>query len=274
MDDNDLPTSSRKKLKAHHIKDSTMDDEPASNMSSASHLQPAIIEKSDDKDRLDKEVQCGIIEFVSPHLPGFTGILKKRYTDFLVNEILPNGQVIHLNNLQKPSDHGQLSTTASKNPQEQDSRQANTVEENPRPQFVSTNLNKVEETSRKRETVYMRHGADSLSLVDRKENLHGEGQAGSEARKPLGPDSKHSETGVSHLDEEQDVASTKGSEIPPTRNAEPAEGPCAMQSGIAGTVGGWQAYAESNTNGEGSAKSSFQVNPYFPYNGYSSVLSI
>ena len=251
-----------------------MDDEPASNMSSASHIQPAIIETSDDKDKIDKEVQCGIIEYVSPHLPGFTGILKKRYTDFLVNEILPNGQVIHLDNLQKPSDHSQLSTTASKNPQDQHSRQANPLEENPRPQFVSTNLNKVDETSRKRETVHMRYGPDSLSLVDPNENLHAEGQAGSEALKPLGSDSKHSETGVSHLDEEQDAASTKDSEIPPTRNAEPAEGPCATQPGLTGTVGGWQAYAESNTSGEGSAKSSFQVNPCFPYHGYSSVLFI
>ncbi|KAL8889091.1 MAG: hypothetical protein Q9215_003590 [Flavoplaca cf. flavocitrina] len=260
MDDNDLPTSPRKKLKARHTKDSTMDDEPASNMSSASHIQqPARIETSDEQDRLDKEVQCGIVEYIGPHLPGFAGILKKRYTDFLVNEILPNGQVIHLDNLQKPSDHGQLSTTASKNPQEQHSRQANPLEEKPRPQFVSTNLNKVDETSRKRETVYMRHGADSLSLVDRNENLHGEGRAGSEALKPLGSDSKHSETGVSHLNEEQDAASTKESKIPPTRNAEPAESPCATQPGLTGTVGGWQAYAESNTNGEGLAKSSFQL---------------
>ncbi|MCJ1252058.1 hypothetical protein MMC30_009296 [Trapelia coarctata] len=44
----------------------------------------------------NKEEDVGIIEFVSPDLTGFTGILKKRYTDFLVNEILPNGEVVHL----------------------------------------------------------------------------------------------------------------------------------------------------------------------------------
>ncbi|KAI9875119.1 MAG: hypothetical protein M1830_008864, partial [Pleopsidium flavum] len=63
--------------------------------------------------QLQKEADVGITEFVSPDLPGFTGILKKRsiqdmvkistYTDFLVNEILPSGQVIHLENLKAPA---------------------------------------------------------------------------------------------------------------------------------------------------------------------------
>ena len=67
-------------------------------------------------DRYSKESACGITEFVSPDLLGFSGILKKRfvfsiatidvslshmhrYTDFLVNEILPSGEVVHLDNL-------------------------------------------------------------------------------------------------------------------------------------------------------------------------------
>ena len=65
-----------------------------------------------------KEAACGITEFVSPDLLGFSGILKKRYafsilnlnnrsntnryTDFLVNEILPSGAVVHLDNLKPP----------------------------------------------------------------------------------------------------------------------------------------------------------------------------
>ncbi|KAL2054063.1 hypothetical protein ABVK25_005602 [Lepraria finkii] len=53
-------------------------------------------------DQQTKEAASGITEFVSPDLLGFTGILKKRYTDFLVNEILPSGQVIHLGNLKAP----------------------------------------------------------------------------------------------------------------------------------------------------------------------------
>ena len=70
-------------------------------------------------DTSGKEAACGITEFVSPELLGFSGILKKRYdfrivfiptltnlhryTDFLVNEILPSGEVVHLDNLKAPS---------------------------------------------------------------------------------------------------------------------------------------------------------------------------
>ncbi|EED22330.1 pseudouridine synthase TruD/Pus7, putative [Talaromyces stipitatus ATCC 10500] len=49
-----------------------------------------------------REVDVGITEFVSADIPGFEGILKKRYTDFLVNEILPSGEVLHLQNLNVP----------------------------------------------------------------------------------------------------------------------------------------------------------------------------
>ncbi|WEW54618.1 multisubstrate pseudouridine synthase 7 [Emydomyces testavorans] len=50
-----------------------------------------------------KEAEVGITEYVCPNLPGFSGILKKRYTDFLVNEILPSGQVLHLRDLEVPA---------------------------------------------------------------------------------------------------------------------------------------------------------------------------
>ncbi|EEP78080.1 conserved hypothetical protein [Uncinocarpus reesii 1704] len=50
-----------------------------------------------------KEAEVGITGFVCPDLPGFSGILKKRYTDFLVNEILPSGQVLHLQDLKVPA---------------------------------------------------------------------------------------------------------------------------------------------------------------------------
>ena len=69
-------------------------------------------------DCYNKEAACGITEFVSPDLLGFSGVLKKRYaflittigslskihryTDFLVNEILPSGEVVHLDNLRAP----------------------------------------------------------------------------------------------------------------------------------------------------------------------------
>ena len=77
MDDLDLQGSPRKKLKAEHISlDGAMEDlgtAPTESMPDA----PPIEENSPDT-RLSKEAECGITEFVSPNLPGFTGVLKKR----------------------------------------------------------------------------------------------------------------------------------------------------------------------------------------------------
>ncbi|KAL1989680.1 hypothetical protein VTN49DRAFT_6877 [Thermomyces lanuginosus] len=53
-----------------------------------------------------REAQVGITEFVSTDVPGFEGVLKKRYSDFLVNEILPSGEVLHLRSLQVPESMG------------------------------------------------------------------------------------------------------------------------------------------------------------------------
>ncbi|KAJ5458637.1 Pseudouridine synthaseTruD [Penicillium sp. IBT 31633x] len=50
-----------------------------------------------------KEVEVGITEFVSNDTEGFSGILKKRYTDFLVNEITTTGEVVHLRNMDAPN---------------------------------------------------------------------------------------------------------------------------------------------------------------------------
>lgn len=85
----------------------------------ASEAQSAPTDVADAQDdRYSKEAACGITEFVSPDLLGFSGILKKRYilliatirnqsnirryTDFLVNEILPSGDVVHIDNLKAP----------------------------------------------------------------------------------------------------------------------------------------------------------------------------
>lgn len=45
---------------------------------------------------LEREVRAGITEYVCPDNLGFTGVLKQRYTDFLVNEIGLDGRVLHL----------------------------------------------------------------------------------------------------------------------------------------------------------------------------------
>ncbi|KAI5368077.1 Putative pseudouridine synthase, TruD, pseudouridine synthase, catalytic domain superfamily [Septoria linicola] len=49
-----------------------------------------------DRDQSAQEQAVGISTFVRPDVPGFSCIVKQRYTDFLVNEVLPNGQVLHL----------------------------------------------------------------------------------------------------------------------------------------------------------------------------------
>ncbi|CAK1361934.1 Multisubstrate pseudouridine synthase 7 [Cercospora beticola] len=49
-----------------------------------------------DRDQQAQELAVGISTFVRPDVPGFSCILKQRYTDFLVNEVLPDGKVLHL----------------------------------------------------------------------------------------------------------------------------------------------------------------------------------
>ncbi|KAL9103705.1 MAG: hypothetical protein Q9187_008978, partial [Circinaria calcarea] len=96
MDDQDLPSSPRKKLKMEqgHISNSTMGLDTT--------IDALPLQQEHHESQLSKEAEVGITEFVTPDLLGFTGILKKRYTDFLVNEILPSGQVVHLDNLKAP----------------------------------------------------------------------------------------------------------------------------------------------------------------------------
>ncbi|KAH8322170.1 hypothetical protein KR059_006688 [Drosophila kikkawai] len=48
------------------------------------------------------ENQVGITEFTNPDAPGFTGILKSRFSDFHVNEIDSEGRVLELNDLTVP----------------------------------------------------------------------------------------------------------------------------------------------------------------------------
>ena len=54
---------------------------------------------SRDEAQLEKERRVGITAYVNAAADGFSGVLKQRYTDFLVNEVLPDGRVLHLENL-------------------------------------------------------------------------------------------------------------------------------------------------------------------------------
>jgi tRNA pseudouridine13 synthase len=51
----------------------------------------------------EQERAVGITKYVSPDAPGFSCIVKQRYTDFLVNEIRPTGEVLHLTELVEPA---------------------------------------------------------------------------------------------------------------------------------------------------------------------------
>lgn len=271
--------SPRKKHKAHHVSKLNIEEHLRATSSTAMQDQGAINASGND-DRLDKEAQCGIIEYVSPNLPGFRGVLKKRYTDFLVNEILPNGKVIHLENLKKPSDQQRLSQVASKATQHRNENSGQappiferplTSKENVPPQFESTNLNKVEHGSRKKETVYMQHGAESLSLVkephndeveDLKANSKFEDEEGSTHDKgtQLAEADNNDAENIAPITKEelgggtndQPEASTNGA----ADNTETSSPP---KSSDQITAEGWQAYAHSKTGGSTFAVSSIQL---------------
>ncbi|KAF2120150.1 hypothetical protein BDV96DRAFT_674381 [Lophiotrema nucula] len=68
---------------------------------------------------LAREVRAGITEYVSPDNAGFSGVLKHRYTDFMVNEILPNGEVLHLKSVGLPPKAKKEKTSNSAKQQEE-----------------------------------------------------------------------------------------------------------------------------------------------------------
>ena len=99
MDDADIPTSPRKKLKVEHTTVHDMDDPFPSTTPVVTEETPGdgyrkVLEghvkvsvqsthEQDESEReelstQEKEIASGITEYVRPDLPGFTGILKKR----------------------------------------------------------------------------------------------------------------------------------------------------------------------------------------------------
>lgn len=50
-----------------------------------------------------QEHAVGISAYVSPDVPGFSCTVKQRYTDFLVNEIQSNGEILHLTTVSVPA---------------------------------------------------------------------------------------------------------------------------------------------------------------------------
>ncbi|OCB90878.1 tRNA pseudouridine synthase D [Sanghuangporus baumii] len=56
------------------------------------------------------EYDVGISEYISKDLPPIHAIIKQRFTDFLVNEVNLNGEVIHIQSLEKPSSESKKQT--------------------------------------------------------------------------------------------------------------------------------------------------------------------
>ncbi|OOQ86457.1 pseudouridine synthase TruD/Pus7 [Penicillium brasilianum] len=92
MERPELVESPRKRQKIEDVPtaDDTVDVLPGNGSAAATDAQTM------------KEHDVGITEIVTADSEGFSGILKKRYTDFMVNEITPSGQVVHLQNIRAP----------------------------------------------------------------------------------------------------------------------------------------------------------------------------
>ncbi|CAO2837057.1 unnamed protein product [Amaranthus hypochondriacus] len=68
-------------------------------MTSSAIISQDAIDKAESKNVDESDV--GILCYIS-QLPGFRGILKQRYSDFIVNEVDLNGNVVHLTSLDVP----------------------------------------------------------------------------------------------------------------------------------------------------------------------------
>ncbi|GAO50566.1 hypothetical protein G7K_4690-t1 [Saitoella complicata NRRL Y-17804] len=80
------------------------------------------------------ETDVGITEYINPSAPGFSAIIKQRYTDFLVNEIDLEGNVVHLTELrQKEDKKPETEATSGEKKEEVVVKEAPKEEEKPKP---------------------------------------------------------------------------------------------------------------------------------------------
>ncbi|KAA8892632.1 pseudouridine synthase [Sphaerosporella brunnea] len=73
----------------------------ASPPSKRARLSPSA-PSSPSSSQIAAEIAVGISEYVNPTLPSWSGVLKQRYTDFLVNEVGPSGEVLHFRSARAP----------------------------------------------------------------------------------------------------------------------------------------------------------------------------
>ncbi|CAI2166675.1 12705_t:CDS:10 [Funneliformis geosporum] len=58
--------------------------------------------KASSEGKMAREVDVGITEFIDPTIPGFSGVIKQRFSDFLVYEIDNSGNIVHLTDFNLP----------------------------------------------------------------------------------------------------------------------------------------------------------------------------
>ncbi|KAL2813734.1 pseudouridine synthase [Aspergillus granulosus] len=123
MDISDLIEPPQKRLKTEDASDKADAVLPAT---VAAAPQP------DADEQMLREIEVGITEFVSAENEGFAGVLKKRYTDFLVNEILPSGKVLHLQSTAVPGEDVATNSPATEEkPEEEKPNEPKTPAEEP-----------------------------------------------------------------------------------------------------------------------------------------------
>jgi hypothetical protein len=108
-DRSDDSTRPAKRARLDNDAPSTLSAETSAQAPQAAPTTPAPAAIETD---FDREVRAGITEYVCPDNLGFTGVLKQRYTDFLVNEIGLDGQVLHLKSTDVPQKKGENDESA------------------------------------------------------------------------------------------------------------------------------------------------------------------
>ncbi|KAI4254904.1 MAG: hypothetical protein LQ352_002832 [Teloschistes flavicans] len=245
-----------------------------------------LLTASQGQNNRDKEIQCGISEYVSLDVPGFIGLFKGRYTDFLVNEIQPNGTVVHLDNLHRPGTRTQArqpighaskesqsylprstaptvpeSATPNDEPPSQPTRkgtpphlrlprgqQAVSAQDNAQAQPSPTKINEKESS--------LRSGNSNINEVEpgvRIRTKHVVSYDGGELRvvkdkdKPEAYDSVPGNP-VRKQEGTQEATKSEGTQAEPSIDNDVEKRRQYDSQVGAGTVGGWQAFAKSNTD--------------------------
>ncbi|KFZ07994.1 hypothetical protein V502_09614, partial [Pseudogymnoascus sp. VKM F-4520 (FW-2644)] len=95
-------------------------DSSAAHPSVKEDMEKSKIAELTSKASHSREREVGILRWVNEENVGFEGVLKQRYTDFLVNEITPDGKVIHLTNLYPPKQNKQQQAKPAQPPAPQE----------------------------------------------------------------------------------------------------------------------------------------------------------